>query len=731
MAPHHRLKLWQKLLLGIFCFPLLPIYLCVYYLSDSDRPEWSSALVPQDLSKLAINSAALSEVHLPVEGSLQDAAGYTLYWSGKPKTNKSLLDVGFMNKQQATIFSVFAPTVQADPAEKDKFYTDQRNLVQNVPTDDKVNILGDFNARLGKYSVAWKGVLGNHGQVNDAEESHKNKNLHLSNNKVQDVEDQTIYPKTEKQKYKLVTAFSYPWDRSNLKSLQIDLEAFKKLDAYASKLNTKGSLDFLMKDLLRDVHTDQEKIRAIWIWICYHIEYDIAGLKNKALRSTDPSEILRTRKGVCAGYSSLFEKMCNIAGVQCKTIIGYAKGAGYEVGQNFSDTNHAWNMVYLEKGWHLLDSTWGAGCVNESRSNFRFKYNEFYFLTHPSLFIEDHFPEQKESQLLVPHVSLKQFERNVCHSSQFYNLGLLSSQPDKGVIETENGNVSIIIESRHPVLFSFTLNKNEKPGLIMLNEHGMKLDVYPQKTGQHVLNIFAKNADSEEEYPFIMEYRIVCKSVNTSMKIPKCLNNPVGPSWLSEKAGLLQPSHSEPVIHTKDGCCTISFVLEQDLKLFSTLYSEETELDRRYIFRRETENKVEFKVRLPQSGAYVLCVNVKLKNSDSYMSQCNYIITCTNTAVKWPVFPLTYANWANNYELVEPLDGVLAENRNVTFKLHIPGVAAVSVKGKSYFPLTLSASGHWEGTCSIADINEIYVMVMYLDQPNTWNYMLKYQVENK
>ncbi|KAJ7428900.1 hypothetical protein WISP_00496 [Willisornis vidua] len=73
------------------------------------------------------------------------------------------------NKQHVVLFSVYAPTFQADPAEKDKFYTDLRRLTQKVPADDKIIILGDFNAREEKNFEAWKGVLGKHdvGNCND------------------------------------------------------------------------------------------------------------------------------------------------------------------------------------------------------------------------------------------------------------------------------------------------------------------------------------------------------------------------------------------------------------------------------------------------------------------------------------------------------------------------------------------------------------------------------------
>ena len=164
--------------------------------AESNRPQRRSALVAHELSRLNIDIAALSEVRFPDTGSLKEqGAGYTLYWSGKPQGERRLSGVGFMirntivsklenlptghsdriismrlplrKKQFVTLFCVYAPTLQADPADKDKFYTDLRNLVRNTPADDKVVILlGDFNARVGRDSEAWKGVLGKHGVGN-------------------------------------------------------------------------------------------------------------------------------------------------------------------------------------------------------------------------------------------------------------------------------------------------------------------------------------------------------------------------------------------------------------------------------------------------------------------------------------------------------------------------------------------------------------------------------------
>ena len=63
----------------------------------------------------------------------------------------------------ATVLSVHAPILQAETGVKEAFYRDLHNLLQQVDSKDKLFILEDFNARVGRDFELWKGVLGRHG----------------------------------------------------------------------------------------------------------------------------------------------------------------------------------------------------------------------------------------------------------------------------------------------------------------------------------------------------------------------------------------------------------------------------------------------------------------------------------------------------------------------------------------------------------------------------------------
>ncbi|XP_053168071.1 kyphoscoliosis peptidase isoform X2 [Hemicordylus capensis] len=529
---------------------------------------------------------------------------------------------------------------------------------------------------------------------------------------------------------------AYPWDKSCLKSMPLDLKQFEKLDAYATKVIAKSSVEELVKTLLRVAHTDLEKVRAIWTWICHHIEYDVVGFYNKDKQSFKPKDVLQSGKSICEGYAGLFEQMCSIAGVQCMNLSGYSKGHGYRAGQTFTgEYDHAWNAVYLDGRWHLVDSTWGSGSMDDCFSKFTFRYNEFYFLTHPALFINNHFPDNSNWQLLKSTVTLKQFESNMLYKSDFYKMGLLAAHPETPIIQTVNGKVAVAVESRSPMLFMFELKGAKEFSLMTLKRNGMNLELYPQKTGSHKLQIYAKpSKGSEEIYNCILEYTLECSSVDRTICFPKELHQPVGPSWFTERQGFLKPSHRHSIIHTNDGRCDLSFILSKDLSILASLHSDNISLTedtrRRHVLQVCQGNQIKFKIHLPHAGNFAFKIFAKKKSDPgNYNYVFNYLISCPNTEVKWPMFPQNYSKWAEGYELVEPLAGLLPANRYIRFKLKLHSIAKAFVQCEKTCPLSLSKDGYWEGSCNTSGCTEVFVMVLENANHKFYSHILKYEVE--
>nr|VZI47500.1 unnamed protein product [Spirometra erinaceieuropaei] len=160
----------------------------------SNRPERRTALVARELARYKVDIAALSETRFLEQGQLEEVgAGYTFFWSGRPRAERQDAGVAFAIRNDivgrlpclpqdindrlmslrlplrrggkfATIISAYAPTMtNPDATARDKFYEDLHALLATVSKADKLIVLCDFNSRVGTDHTAWRGVLGTHG----------------------------------------------------------------------------------------------------------------------------------------------------------------------------------------------------------------------------------------------------------------------------------------------------------------------------------------------------------------------------------------------------------------------------------------------------------------------------------------------------------------------------------------------------------------------------------------
>ena len=67
------------------------------------------------------------------------------------------------NDNFATIISVYAPTVTNPDENKEAFYNQLASVLSGIPRTDKLLLIGDFNARIGRDNDKWPLVMGKHG----------------------------------------------------------------------------------------------------------------------------------------------------------------------------------------------------------------------------------------------------------------------------------------------------------------------------------------------------------------------------------------------------------------------------------------------------------------------------------------------------------------------------------------------------------------------------------------
>lgn len=174
--------------------------------------------------------------------------------------------------------------------------------------------------------------------------------------------------------------------------------SYTTIDRHALKAPERLSqnLPALVEYLIQEATSETEKARAIYSWMTHHIQYDeAAALQNKRINRF-LADILSRKKGICHDYALLFQAMCRHAGINCQVISGYAR-TDLTTYAFPSSPNHAWNVVWLDGKWHLLDATWGS---IEGQDAWMTQYKSSYFLSPPELFVLNHLPNMPMWQLL-------------------------------------------------------------------------------------------------------------------------------------------------------------------------------------------------------------------------------------------------------------------------------------------------------------------------------------------
>ncbi len=133
-----------------------------------------------------------------------------------------------------------------------------------------------------------------------------------------------------------------------------------------------------MKDVLREIiddnMTDVEKIKAIHDYIILNVTYDqelltlISSSNNISNYNGFYLEgVFNDKKAVCEGISKALASLANIEGIPCVTVEGYQTN-------NPSGVGHAWNKVYVNNNWYIIDATSDGIIINNTYEILSYKY---------------------------------------------------------------------------------------------------------------------------------------------------------------------------------------------------------------------------------------------------------------------------------------------------------------------------------------------------------------------
>lgn len=234
---------------------------------------------------------------------------------------------------------------------------------------------------------------------------------------------------------------------------------FSKADSIAERYpdySLKDLNDLAVK-LTAPLHTDQEKFRSIYFWVCTNIENDYADYAEvKRMREKMKShpeafrqwnqtfgkhsfqKLIRQHKTICTGYASLVRELAGRAGLSCVVVDGYGRTSQANVGGE-GIPNHSWNAVKLNNKWYLCDATWSSGAVNPQQGTFIKSYNNSYFMADPALFARNHYPLDTSWLLLPKKPTRVEFLEGPLVYSAVYKKKIIPVSPESFEVTASKG----------------------------------------------------------------------------------------------------------------------------------------------------------------------------------------------------------------------------------------------------------------------------------------------------
>ncbi len=136
-----------------------------------------------------------------------------------------------------------------------------------------------------------------------------------------------------------------------------------------------NELKKILIKIIDDQMTDYEKVKTIHDYLIMNVTYD-HDLYD--LLYTDPDNlksyngfylegVLFDQLAVCEGISKAFTALCNIEGIPCVSVSGYQTS-------NPNGAGHAWNKVYIDGNWYIVDVTSDGTIVNSQFEILSYQY---------------------------------------------------------------------------------------------------------------------------------------------------------------------------------------------------------------------------------------------------------------------------------------------------------------------------------------------------------------------
>ncbi|CAB1337462.1 unnamed protein product [Coregonus sp. 'balchen'] len=350
------------------------------------------------------------------------------------------------------------------------------------------------------------------------------------------------------------------------------------------------SVPTITQTITEGAQNELEKLRAIWIWLCHNIEYDVSGYLGLTDKLCSPDRVIETGRGVCCGYSSVCMQMCQEAGIECQEVSGHGKD--------------------------------------------------------PEDFINSHCPDEQEWQLLDNPIPLEEFEKRVLKTSEFYRLGLTLLHPKHFLLVTENGEASVSMKFTKPVDFTYQISQrngcgpkvvNSSSGLLTVTRESMRLRLLPPTGGTYDVMIFARPGNNSGTFSWVCSLLVECPEQKPMEELPE---NPFlswGLQRNAESLGVKKCSNGAEAAVSKTGSFELVLHTSRPLMMLCELTHKDLDpsIAKRCLATQIQSDHLTCNVLCPYLGYYRLSVFVRdyERPQDGFKNGGNFLLRCTEGAI--------------------------------------------------------------------------------------------------
>ncbi|MFU8802349.1 MAG: transglutaminase domain-containing protein [Bradymonadaceae bacterium] len=218
------------------------------------------------------------------------------------------------------------------------------------------------------------------------------------------------------------------------------------------------SIESVAKYILENEPDPFRRVKALFDYAADRIAYDVPALSLDRIPPQHAEKVFAEKKGVCSGYALLLTALGEHTGDEIVYIVGVSRNLSGDVGGG----GHAWNAARIEGNWYLLDATWAAGNVNGD--TFEKAYKPVFLFTPPEVFINTHFPDEPDWQLLDMPLSRGDYMRQPVLRPDFFANAMKLKSPTRSQI-TVRERVDVTLENpKNRFLLANLVPRGEKEG---------------------------------------------------------------------------------------------------------------------------------------------------------------------------------------------------------------------------------------------------------------------------